>query len=99
MAFLYTQLKNYGTGFFTAEDRQNFFLRSYPGNTDGDIWVLSDNDKASMWIADRGGQFLTATAAQTIVTNVVTAAQAAWDALPAEQQAFNPRPTNITIPQ
>jgi|APFre7841882654_1041346.scaffolds.fasta_scaffold160112_2 hypothetical protein len=99
MAFVYTQLKNYGVGFFTIEDRQNFFLRSYPGDaTNGDVWVLSDNDKSHIWIADRGGQFLTQAQAQTIVTAAVTAAQAAWDALPAEQQALNPRPTAITVP-
>jgi hypothetical protein len=100
MAFLYTQLQNYGTGFFTAEDRQNFFLRSYPGNTDGDIWVLSENDKARMWIAERGGQFLTRDQAQTTVTQAVTTAQAAWDALTEEQKTLgnNQRPTAITIP-
>ena len=37
--FLYGVLTNTGKGFFTAEDRRNFFLRGYPAN----VWVIGNN--------------------------------------------------------
>ena len=39
--FLYGVLTNTGKGFFTAEDRRNFFLRGYPAN----VWVVGNNPK------------------------------------------------------
>ena len=97
MAFLYTTAENYGKGFFTVQDRQNFFLRGYPGN----VWVVGDNDKGALWIADRNAPFITKEAAQAIVDGEVAKAQAAYDALPDEQKnrpGFNSRPTAIVIP-
>jgi hypothetical protein len=36
--FIYGVASNYGKDFFTAQDRQNFFLRGFPG----DVWVIGD---------------------------------------------------------
>ena len=53
--FLYGVLTNTGKGFFTAEDRRNFFLRGYPA----DVWVVGNNPKGALWIADKNGVFKT----------------------------------------
>ena len=46
--FMYGTANNTGKGFFTVEDRRNFFLRGYGGH-DGsnyvDIWVIGNNEK------------------------------------------------------
>ena len=34
--FIYGVATNTGKGFFTAEDRRNFFLRGYPAN----VWMI-----------------------------------------------------------
>jgi hypothetical protein len=48
--FIYGVASNYGKDFFTAEDRQNFFLRGYPG----DVWVIGATEKGALWLAERG---------------------------------------------
>ena len=94
--FLYGVLTNTGKGFFTAEDRRNFFLRGYPAN----VWVIGNNERGACWVADRNGVFKTKSEAQALVTAEVQAAQADWDALSDEEKAApNPgRPTDITLP-
>ena len=92
--FIYGTATNTGKGFFTAEDRRAFFLRGFPGN----VWVVGNNEKGALWLAEKNGVEKTKTEAQAIVTGEVETAQAAWDALTAEQQALNPRPTDITLP-
>ena len=94
--FLYVVLTNTGKGFFTAEDRRNFFLRGYPAN----VWVIGNNERGACWVADRNGVFKTKSEAQALVTAEVQAAQADWDALSDEEKAApNPgRPTDITLP-
>ena len=79
--FLYGVLTNTGKGFFTAEDRRNFFLRGYPA----DVWVVGNNPKGALWIADKNGVFKTMSEAQALVTAEVQAAQAAWEAQEGEQ--------------
>ena len=53
--FIYGTANNTGKGFFTVEDRRNFFLRGYGGH-DGsnyvDIWVIGNNEKGALWLAD-----------------------------------------------
>jgi len=39
--FMYGTATNTGKGFFTHEDRLNFFLRGYPAN----VWVVGNNEK------------------------------------------------------
>ena len=46
-----------------AEDRRNFFLRGYPA----DVWVVGNNPKGALWIADKGGVFKTKSEAQALV--------------------------------
>ena len=94
--FMYGTAKNTGKGFFTVQDRRNFFLRGYPG----DVWVIGNNEKGALWLAEKNGVEKTKAEAQAIVTAEVEAAQAAWDAQSDEQKADsnNPRPTAITLP-
>ena len=47
--FIYGVLTNTGKGFFTAEDRRNFFLRGYPA----DVGVIGNNERGACWMADR----------------------------------------------
>jgi hypothetical protein len=93
--FLYGVAENTGKGFFTAEDRRNFFLRGYPA----DVWVVGNNPKGALWVADKG-VFKTKSEAQALVDAEVQAAQTAWDAQSDEEKARpgNNRPTDITLP-
>ena len=94
--FLYGVAENTGKGFFTVEDRRNFFLRGYPAN----VWVVGNNPKGALWIADKNGVFKTKSEAQALVDADVQAAQAEYDALSDEEKASpgNTRPTDITLP-
>jgi hypothetical protein len=49
--FIYGTATNTGKGFFTAEDRRAFFLRGYPAN----VWVIGNNEKGAMWLAEKNG--------------------------------------------
>ncbi len=91
--FIYGVLVNTGKGFFTAEDRRNFFLRGYPAN----VWVVGNNEKGALWLAEKNGVEKTKSEAQAIVDAEITAAQADYDALSAEEQARQSRPTSITL--
>jgi hypothetical protein len=94
--FIYGTATNTGKGFFTHEDRQKFFLRGYPA----DVWCVGNNVEGARWIADKNGVEKTKSEAQALVTAEVEAAQAAYDALSAEEQAEpgNHRPSDITLP-
>ena len=92
--FMYGTATNTGKGFFTHQDRLNFFLRGYPG----DVWVVGNNEKGALWLAEKNGVEKTKAEAQAIVTAEVEAAQAAWDSMSDEQKADSPRPTDITLP-
>jgi len=94
--FIYGTATNTGKGFFTHEDRQNFFLRGYPA----DVWCVGNNVEGARWIAEKNGVEKTKAEAQALVTAEVEASQAAYDALSAEEQAQpgNSRPSDITLP-
>ena len=93
--FIYGVATNTGKGFFTAEDRQKFFLRSYPAN----VWMIGNNVDGAMWLAEKNGVEKTKAEAQALIDAEVTAAQEAWDALPEEQKTnMNPRPSDVTLP-
>jgi hypothetical protein len=93
--FIYGTATNTGKGFFTAEDRRAFFLRGFPA----DVWVVGNNEKGALWLAEKNGVEKTKTEAQALVTAEITAAQEAWDLLSDEQKTdMNPRPTDITLP-
>ena len=93
--FIYGTATNTGKGFFTHQDRQNFYLSGHPAN----VWVIGYNEKGARWLAEKNGVEKTKTEAQVLVTAEVTAAQEAWDLLSdAEKTDMNPRPTDITLP-
>ena len=100
--FIYGTATNTGKNFFTHEDRRNFFLRGYTGH-DGsnyvDTWVIGNNEKGALWLAEASGTEKTKTEAQNLVNAAVTLGQNEWDGLSDEQKAIRgPRPTAITIP-
>ena len=92
--FIYGTATNTGKGFFTNEDRGNFFLRGYPG----DVWVVGNNEKGALWLAEKNGVEKTKSEAQALVTADVEAHQAAYDALSDEEKAEQDRPSDITLP-
>ena len=88
--FIYGTANNTGKDFFTIDDRRNFFLRGYSGH-DGsnyiDTWVIGNNEKGALWLADKSGTEKTKSEAQTLVSAAVTLAQNAWDALSDDEKA------------
>ena len=80
--FIYGVAANTGKGFFTHEDRRNFFLRGYSGH-DGsnyiDTWVIGNNEKGALWLADKGGTEKTKAEAQALVKASDDLARTAWD--------------------
>jgi len=92
--FIYGTATNTGKGFFTHQDRQNFYLSGQPAN----VWVVGNNEKGALWLAEKNGVEKTKTEAQALVTAEVEAAQAAWDLLSAADQEHSGRPGQITLP-
>jgi hypothetical protein len=92
--FIYGTATNTGKGFFTHQDRQNFYLSGQPAN----VWVVGNNEKGALWLAEKNGVEKTKTEAQALVTAEVTAAQEAWDALSDEAKGVSNRPSQITLP-
>jgi len=92
--FIYGTATNTGKGFFTHQDRQNFYLSGHPA----DVWVVGNNEKGALWLAEKNGVEKTKAEAQALVDAEVTAAQEAWDLLSDEQKAMSSRPTDITLP-
>ena len=80
--FIYGTATNTGKGFFTAEDRRNFFLRGYGGH-DGsnpiDVWVVGYTEKGAVWLAEASGTEQTKAEAQALVRAADTIARTAWD--------------------
>ena len=92
--FIYGVATNTGKGFFTAEDRQKFFLRGYPAN----VWMVGNNVDGAMWLAEKGGREKTKAEAQALIDADVQAAQAEYEALSAEQKAARERPGDVILP-
>ena len=80
--FIYGTANNTGKGFFTHEDRLNFFLRGYTGH-DGsnyvDTWVIGNNEKGALWLANRSGTEKTKAEAQALVKAADDHARTTWD--------------------
>ena len=90
----YIVAENWGKGFIEHSESSKFTISGFPGN----VWqVPAHNKDANLWIAKVLGIVKTKAEAQAIVDAEVQAAQAAWDALPAEQQALRNRPADITL--
>ena len=94
MAYKYCTATNWGKGFFTHEDRRQFYLSGHPG----EVWVVGDNLYGDQWINKVSGAAKTKVEAQAIVDGEVETAQAAHDALSAEEQAKNSRPVKYNLP-
>ena len=80
--FLYGTATNTGKGFFTAEDRRNFFLRGYTGHTGSayiDVWVVGYNEKGALWLAEASGTEKTKAEAQALVKAADDLTRTAWD--------------------
>tara|TARA_R100001163_G_C4995324_1_gene146413 strand:+ start:158 stop:445 length:288 start_codon:yes stop_codon:yes gene_type:complete len=92
--FIYGVATNTGKGFFTAQDRQKFFLRGYPA----DVWTVGNNVDGAMWLAEKGGVEKTKAEAQALVDAEVQTAQANYDALSDDEKALRSRPANIVLP-
>jgi len=92
--FIYGTATNYGKNFFTHQDRRDFFLRGYPA----EVWVVGNNEKGALWLAEKNGVEKTKAEAQALVTTEVEASQAAWDALSEADRGETGRPGPITLP-
>jgi len=90
----YLVAENWGKGFIETSESTRFSIAGYPGN----VWkVPAHNKQANLWIGKVLGTIKTKDEAQTIVNAIVTADQAAWDALSTEQRATNVRPEDIIL--
>ncbi len=94
MAYKYCTATNWGKNFFTHEERKHFYLSGHAG----DVWVVGDNLYGDQWISKVDGAIKTKEEAQAIVTGEIEAAQAAHDALSAEEQAERNRPVVYNLP-
>ena len=92
--FLYCTASNTGKGFFTIQDRHNFYLRGYSS----DVWVVGNNEKGALWIADKNGVTKTKAEAQSLIDADVAAAQAEWDGLSEAERGSDTRPGPVTLP-
>ena len=63
MANTYCTATNTGKGFFTHQDRNDFYLSGHPG----DVWVVGNNNAGVSWINRVSGTAKTKADAQTIV--------------------------------
>ena len=94
MANTYCTATNTGKGFFTHEDRNDFYLSGHPG----DVWVVGNNAAGVSWINRVTGIGKTKAEAQAIVDAKMEEAGVAWDALSDEDKAENSRPVKYILP-
>ena len=98
MANTYCTETNTGKGFFTHEDRHNFYLSGHAG----DVWVVGNNAAGVSWINRVHGTAKTKAEAQAIVDAKIDEAGVAWDALPEAEKAptiaHKTRPARYTLP-
>ena len=92
----YVVATNVGKGFVTHDDRQRFWVRGYPA----DVWVTDNNGHAYDWKERVSGIDKTKAEAQALIDTEVESAQAAYDALSADEQAASVagRPVDVVIP-
>lgn len=101
--YQYCVAECWGKGFITHDDSSSFQISGFPGN----VWqVPANNRKANIWINGVAGVRKTHPEAQAIVDGIIQAAQAEWDAIPADDPrkiqgnpSYRPRPEVIVLPQ
>ena len=86
MAYLYCAATYTGKGFFTHQNRNDFYLSGHAG----DVWVVGDNSKGAAWINRVSGTVKTKAEAQAIIHGKVEEAQAVWDSLSEAAKASHP---------
>ena len=94
MANTYCTATNFGKGFFTHEDRNDFYLSGHAG----DVWVVGNNAAGVSWINRVSGTAKVKADAQAIVDSKIEEDQAAFDALSPEQQSHQRRPEKYPLP-
>ena len=97
MANIYCRATNTGKGFYTHQDRNDFYL----SGPHGDIWVVGNNPAGISWINRVSGTGKTVAEAQAIVDGVIETTKADWDALPEAEKApatNHLRPEKYTLP-
>ena len=94
MSYKYAIITNTGKDFFTYQNRLDFFLRGYPAN----VWVIGNNEKGALWLAEKNSVEKTKTEAQAIVDAEISTSQTQWDNLPEADKFNDRRPTDITLP-
>jgi hypothetical protein len=94
MAYKYCVAECWGKGFITHDDSSKYQVSGFPGN----VWQIpANNQDANLWVNKVAGSFKTKAEAQAIVDVEITAAQAAYDALP-EEEKNKPIPFGIQRP-
>jgi len=94
MANTYCTATNWEKGFFTHEDRNDFYLSGHHGN----VWVVGANAAGISWINRVSGTAKVKAEAQAIVDAAIETEQVAWDAQSAEEKAHTSRPEIYTLP-
>ena len=98
MANTYCTATNTGKGFFTHQDRSDFYLSGHGGN----VWVVGNNNAGVSWINRVSGTAKVKAEAQAIVDGKIEEGQATWDALPEAEKApaipYNTKPVKYTLP-
>ena len=94
MANTYCTATHTGKGFFTHEDRNNFYLSGHHGN----VWVVGHNSAGISWTNRVSGTGKTKAEAQAIVDGKVDEAIIAYDALSPEDQADRSKPEKYILP-
>ena len=90
----YCTATNTGKGFFTHEDRNNFYLSGHAG----DVWVVGNNAAGLGWIDRVSGAAKTKAEAQAIVDGKIDEAIVAYDALSEAEKATHSKPVKYTLP-
>jgi hypothetical protein len=94
MANTYCTATSFGKGFFTHEDRNDFYLSGHAG----DVWVVGNNAAGVSWINRVSGTAKVKAEAQAIVDGKIDEAIVAWNALSAEEKATQSKPVKYTLP-
>jgi hypothetical protein len=94
MANTYCTATNWGKGFFTHEDRNDFYLSGHPG----EVWAVGNNTAGISWINRVSGTAKVKADAQAIVDAAVETQQAQWDNLSVEERGIAERPVKYILP-